>query len=1039
MDHKDNHTDQMDNDMDCTPQASPSSACPMSSQSTSSSSAGASPEEPPRHINERNISNVQDDTHYRPCNIQTGSHYAYNRQCPNSNPNVPPAHNQYRPYYPPYQPGHHVNPPGTGGYPPGHPSHYGPRASPHSPVIRHMPPAYGTETSSHPHIGMGGMHGPPRLPGYSGNGPYIPQNVTPQKTLQPPKLTAVQKVQQWNQHGSQFDSGVQSMSHSSATSVMSSIHAASQISGVSSLPDDYNAGPELSEQQMARFQNIPATFHPADRDNVRRALPELIPLLRDTEEEVVCKALGIVQKIAKFDADNLYSPEPVIRERQVIDGLLHALKMHRNNKKISRLALSTLFNISSNRRHGLDLIVQTIEEKTPNCLDDLLHCISVHEYSCFKYSFLILHNLMTEPKISKQVIAHVRELRTLTQIVGWLGEKNEKLMAIIVDIIQHLVDKCSEQKTFFLSLNGPSRLIKILQSAQYENLLSRATKLLKYITNCDPKKVVDAGALEVLHIHLNHMSQRLVRDLLTCIRDLSDVPSQDRDTTPLLEKLLQLLGTNDLHVKQLCTQILFNLSANNRINKEFLVSRSVINAIFHVLFETESMLNALRSGQAQNLNGQLLEDIQDYSLGILRSVCSGHSLAMHAQCDVMLKRPGDVLLQKLIQKRIVLLRKTLRILSLTATNDANLCRFREIVKTHSKDTYGIFPYIHEIVQTFNIAASQFPMAPVVENVSMAELMQHCMSILASLCRDDFLLHRIFDSLKEFPTELQNGVKILLPQLALREEELVQRATVLIAELCRLPEATLVFSCDLVSMDILRSLARSNAPFGEKAALALGRIDTGGDLRPQMSMGGAFPHVESMPSSSMFSPSGQQILSPDSCPAYNPHSQTNYHDGQLGNPTDRRNMRPGESLAPLALHPLNYDLGHNATIRKEDVGLYPDQPYYPDKNGHSSQYQSHPQQYYHNPHDGPIKRGQCTPAEMTPISVNTDLAPQSQGDIGHYSLALPNSSGSQMGEMDLSEYGHFGETEAMADFEDYSFANVFCPPDLMEPSEASSNN
>lgn len=228
------------------------------------------------------------------------------------------------------------------------------------------------------------------------------------------------------------------------------------------------------------------------------------------------------------------------------------------------------------------------------------------------------------------------------------------------------------------------------------------------------------------------------------------------------------------------------------------------------------------------------------------------------------------------------------------------------------------------------------------------------------------------------------------------------------------------------MDILRSLARSNAPFGkqfsfykqrfiytilgEKAALALGRIDTGGDLRPQMSMGGAFPHVESMPSSSMFSPSGQQILSPDSCPAYNPHSQTNYHDGQLGNPTDRRNMRPGESLAPLALHPLNYDLGHNATIRKEDVGLYPDQPYYPDKNGHSSQYQSHPQQYYHNPHDGPIKRGQCTPAEMTPISVNTDLAPQSQGDIGHYSLALPNSSGSQMGEMDLSEYGHFGETE-----------------------------
>lgn len=107
---------------------------------------------------------------------------------------------------------------------------------------------------------------------------------------------------------------------------MSSIHAASQISTLSSLPDDYSQGHELTEEQMIRFQNIPSNFHNGDRENNRRALTELIPLLTDSEEDVVCKALDIVQTIAKFDSNNLYT------EPSIIDGLLHALKVHKNKK-----------------------------------------------------------------------------------------------------------------------------------------------------------------------------------------------------------------------------------------------------------------------------------------------------------------------------------------------------------------------------------------------------------------------------------------------------------------------------------------------------------------------------------------------------------------------------------------------------------------------------------------------------------------------------------------------------------------------------------
>lgn len=156
---------------------------------------------------------------------------------------------------------------------------------------------------------------------------------------------------------------------------------------------------------------------------------------------------------------------------------------------------------------------------------------------------------MTEPRISQRIIQHVRDFRLLPQIIGWMGETNEKLLVIIVDICKHIVERCGEQKSFFISLNGPQRLLSIIETAKYENTITRAAKLLYYFANCDPKRVVEMGALRVLHIHLDRSSQRLIRVLLSCIRDLSDVPVKGHDVTPLLMKLLQLLGMRDRRVE----------------------------------------------------------------------------------------------------------------------------------------------------------------------------------------------------------------------------------------------------------------------------------------------------------------------------------------------------------------------------------------------------------------------------------------------------------------------------------------------------------
>lgn len=55
----------------------------------------------------------------------------------------------------------------------------------------------------------------------------------------------------------------------------------------------------------------------------------------------------------------------------------------------------------------------------------------------------------------------------------------------------------------------------------------------------------------------------------------------------------------------MCAQILANLSANNKTNKEFLVQNDIIDLTFFVLFESESLLKNVR-----NKSAQILEDIQ---------------------------------------------------------------------------------------------------------------------------------------------------------------------------------------------------------------------------------------------------------------------------------------------------------------------------------------------------------------------------------------------------------------------------------------------
>lgn len=96
----------------------------------------------------------------------------------------------------------------------------------------------------------------------------------------------------------------------------------------------------------------------------------------------------------------------------------------------------------------------------------------------------------------------------------------------------------------FLRLNGPAKLVNILRRCQYEHLLTLTTQTLLLLFSCNQCAIAiaDAGGIDALHLRLDHPSQRLILASLECLRNLSDVPTGDRDMSQLLSKLLQLLG-----------------------------------------------------------------------------------------------------------------------------------------------------------------------------------------------------------------------------------------------------------------------------------------------------------------------------------------------------------------------------------------------------------------------------------------------------------------------------------------------------------------
>lgn len=578
---------------------------------------------------------------------------------------------------------------------------------------------------------------------------------------------------------------------------------------------------------------------------MRKVVPELIPLINDEAEDIALKALTILCSIARKDQkkyldQGIEQGMGLICEKKVVEELLKTLRMQKKNKKIVSSALRTLFSISCNEATGRNLFLQTLTAHGTDCLQDLVHCIGIQEYSCFKYAFLTLHNLMTDAHIGQMVIAYMCEMRVLTKVLDWLDDKNEKFLNLVTDIVDKLVSRNSEQMAFLLGLNGHQKLIQVLANCRQETLLMRTVNLLcRIVPKMDPAKMVAAGLLEAAQKHLDHASQRLLRQLLKCIRDVSYVPCTGHDIQLLLQKMLQLLGTNDLRLKEECTDILANLCANNAQNKEFLVGNGAIPELFHLLHELAALQHEL--GPSPQRDG-----IQETALSLLKSLSSGNARAATAKQQLLsndcYKR---LLLDKLSELRsLPLLSRTLILLQQLAQEERDLPLLRFFLPANAPHTSctssdsefpqlpdaplaekrcgagQCFSFVSQIVFLLHRAMASLP--------ETIEICQRCLDILKAMARDGRLLEEIFVQLMAGRIRWrENHGSLLAPQLlASHFDQLAPNCIALIAELARIQKAAERLQRDQATMDCLQRWSESETRTAQLSKRALQLIAAG---------------------------------------------------------------------------------------------------------------------------------------------------------------------------------------------------------------------
>ena len=215
---------------------------------------------------------------------------------------------------------------------------------------------------------------------------------------------------------------------------------------------------QISEQTKRRIERVQTFFTASDPVRSKEALPELIQLLNDSDEDVVTKSIEMLKKI--FRSDNFRPPHvsAVVNEENVVFAVQSVMMKHRKNKVSLRLLSSLIPSIIFQYivhcclciffYTSEDNLVSLIKEHKEDVLDTAISCLNQTEHVSYKYALLLIDTLVRSKEIGATVVNYIREHKALTYIVPWLSypRLDDKLISITVDIIYHICHINEEQR-----------------------------------------------------------------------------------------------------------------------------------------------------------------------------------------------------------------------------------------------------------------------------------------------------------------------------------------------------------------------------------------------------------------------------------------------------------------------------------------------------------------------------------------------------------------------------------------------------------------
>nr|ABW79874.1 beta-catenin-like protein 2 [Schmidtea mediterranea] len=358
--------------------------------------------------------------------------------------------------------------------------------------------------------------------------------------------------------------------------------------------------------QRLRFLVTNMIDYIEDTDTAVEASENLSELLSSKNSDESDKAAQFVHNLCKKQASRLGLASDI----EVIDGLKKKI-VSCKNKNTKAECISSVQHISKGEQGATNIV-------NVNFIPILLDLLSSNDLKIVECVISTLDNLMYFVNQSRDII---RNSHGIEKLVEQMDRNDVKLLTVVLNCLHKLTFNNYEAKKTMLLSHGSEKVVQILRQYTYEKLLFAASKLLKVLSVCNKPILVETGAMEALHSLLRSGSPRLVLSSLWSIRNLSDYSSHIADMQKLLQKLIELLGSDDEHTSICSMGCLCNLTSGNTENKLAFIEYGGVQAVCQLICE--------RVGQ---------EEVVEPGVAALRHVTHNNHLAQQA-IDIIIQSP----------------------------------------------------------------------------------------------------------------------------------------------------------------------------------------------------------------------------------------------------------------------------------------------------------------------------------------------------------------------------------------------------------------